>query len=296
MEDPYNEKLGKMDLVKKFQKPVSSKVEKKANNVKSSASKKRTSDNDHSDISLREQKKAKLMRRENAKESSEQDEQMNVARPGEGKTQNNSDIKIDPYCPSKFLITCLDEVQKSLKKDGDLFREKPFFVHPWGIAFWNSYSHGKDVIETSCAEARVEQIAWVAATSTDAIARKEKEGQSFPGPFLIFIVPSQERASKVRQICKSLKDCGIRTVSLHSGASIDHQIHGLESCEPEFVVSTPERLLELVSLKAIDITGVSMLVIEEPKAISQSDYRDAIESIKKCIPASSLKVVFSESQ
>lgn len=34
----------------------------------------------------------------------------------------------------------------------------------------------------------------------------------------------------------------------------------LKSCEPEFLISTPERLLELVSLKAIDISNVSMLV------------------------------------
>ncbi|KAK7243990.1 hypothetical protein RIF29_38805 [Crotalaria pallida] len=34
----------------------------------------------------------------------------------------------------------------------------------------------------------------------------------------------------------------------------------LGSCEPEFLVSTPKRLLELVSLKAVDISGVSMLV------------------------------------
>lgn len=33
----------------------------------------------------------------------------------------------------------------------------------------------------------------------------------------------------------------------------------LKGCEPEFLVSTPERLLELVSLKAIDISGVSLL-------------------------------------
>ncbi|CAL9763400.1 unnamed protein product, partial [Musa acuminata subsp. burmannicoides] len=36
--------------------------------------------------------------------------------------------------------------------------------------------------------------------------------------------------------------------------------YSLRSCKPEFLVSTPERLLELVSLKAIDISGVSLLV------------------------------------
>ncbi|GAA0164381.1 RNA helicase [Lithospermum erythrorhizon] len=265
IEDPFNEKLGKVDFVKKSKKPASSKREK--------------------------------MKNKNSVKSLKQVEQMTMAGLGTGKTRNGTDIKSHLYCPSKFLIACLDRVQKALQQDGTLkAEEKPFFVHPWGIDFWKAYSIGEDVIETSCAEARVEEIAWIAATCTDTIAREEKEGQSFAGPFLVFIVPSQERASEVRQICKSLKDCGIRTVSLHSGASIDHQIHGLKSCEPEFVISTPERLLELVSLNAIDITGISMLVIENPEAISEGGYVNAIESIKNSIPASSHKVVFSDSQ
>ena len=36
--------------------------------------------------------------------------------------------------------------------------------------------------------------------------------------------------------------------------------YSLKSREPEFLVATPERLLELISLKAIDISGVSLLV------------------------------------
>lgn len=35
----------------------------------------------------------------------------------------------------------------------------------------------------------------------------------------------------------------------------------LKSCEPEFLISTPGRLLELVSLNAVDISAVSLLVI-----------------------------------
>lgn len=41
---------------------------------------------------------------------------------------------------------------------------------------------------------------------------------------------------------------------------IDLYICSLKSCEPEFVVATPDRLLELVLLRAIDISGASLLV------------------------------------
>lgn len=38
------------------------------------------------------------------------------------------------------------------------------------------------------------------------------------------------------------------------------RLYSLKSCEPEFVVSTPERLLDLISLKAINISAISSLV------------------------------------
>ncbi|KAJ0545168.1 hypothetical protein HanIR_Chr08g0346471 [Helianthus annuus] len=45
----------------------------------------------------------------------------------------------------------------------------------------------------------------------------------------------------VRAVCKPLKAFGIHKVSLlHSRASVDHQVHGLKSCEPEFLICTPD--------------------------------------------------------
>ncbi|KAJ0044413.1 hypothetical protein Pint_05890 [Pistacia integerrima] len=164
-------------------------------------------------------------------------------------------------CPSKFLILCLNAIQNALHHEGTYSVEegKPLFVNSWGIDFWRCYSSETDILETSGSSSTTEQIAWMVSTAADNIARKEKEGFSFSSPFLLFLVPSQEKAAKVRSVCKPLKPLGIHTVSLHPGAALDHQINGLKSCEPEFLVSTPERLLELVSLKAIDISGVSML-------------------------------------
>ncbi|KAK6144694.1 hypothetical protein DH2020_021514 [Rehmannia glutinosa] len=173
-------------------------------------------------------------------------------------------------CPSKFLIMCLNSIQNAMQNGGDLNK----------------------------------QIAWMASTAADTISMKEKEGLSFSGPFLLYLVPSQDKASKVRQVCKPLKALGIHTVSLHSGASVEHQINGLvfcldcaafldlfvritcdslKSCEPEFLISTPERLLELLALKAIDVSGVSLLVIDGLEGPFKGTYFDAIKSIRQFI-------------
>ncbi|XP_022744807.1 uncharacterized protein LOC111295543 [Durio zibethinus] len=165
-------------------------------------------------------------------------------------------------CLSKYLILCLKAIKDALHHDGTYNSEedKPLFVNTWGLEFWKCYSARKDILETSGSSSDVEQIAWIASTAADVISRREIEGILVAGPFLLFLVPSKEKALKVHSLCKPLKGQGIYAVSLHPGASIDHQISGLQSCEPEFLVSTPERLLQLVSLKAIDVSGVLMLV------------------------------------
>ncbi|GMI80562.1 hypothetical protein like AT2G28600 [Hibiscus trionum] len=199
--------------------------------------------------------------------------------------------------PSKYLILCLKTIEDSLYPDGTYNGEegKRLFLNPWGIEFWKCYSAGKDILETSGSPSDFEQIAWIASTAADVISRREREGHLFTGPFLLFIVPSKEKALKVRSLCKPLKARGVHTVSLHPGASIDHQISGLQSCEPEFLVSTPERLLELVSLKAIDISGVSTLVIDGLESTSGGCYLDTIKSIKQAISGKPHTTVFFNS-
>ncbi|GFQ00353.1 hypothetical protein PHJA_002179300 [Phtheirospermum japonicum] len=207
--------------------------------------------------------------------------------------------------PSKYVIMCLNSIQDALNSETD----KPLFASVWGLDFWNCYCTGKDVLETNVADSTVEQIAWIASTAADNISMKEKEGTSFGGPFLLYLVPSQDKASKVRQICKPLKERGVHTVSLHSGASIAnffsipepfHNLFGrvtcdsLKSCEPEFLVSTPERLLELLSLKAVDISAVSLLIVDGLEVPFKGIYFDAVKSIRRFISGNPQSVVFCD--
>ncbi|VVA93021.1 unnamed protein product [Arabis nemorensis] len=203
--------------------------------------------------------------------------------------------------PLKFLTSCLNKIDSSFRSDGtytDDQHDKYLFTSTWGIEFWKCFWSGKDILETSGTSSTMEQIAWIVSTATDAIARREKEEpeESFRNsPYLLFLVPSPSRASKVRSVCKALKGLGIHAVSLHQGASLDHQIAGLKSCEPEFLVSTPERLLEIVTLKGVDISGVSLLVIDELGSLCTAGYLDAVKSIKQSISSKHQSIVFNDS-
>ncbi|PRQ56294.1 putative RNA helicase [Rosa chinensis] len=199
-------------------------------------------------------------------------------------------------CPSKYLIRCLNEIENSLRCDGTYSNEedKPLFVSTWGVEFWKCYSAGKDVLETSGTSSTIEQIAWIVSSAADSISRKDEEGPSAASPFLLFLVASQEKAAKVRSVCKPLKVLGIHTVSIHPGASLDHQIQGLKSSEPEFMISTPERLLELLSLKAIDLSGISWLIVDGLESFHKHGYLDKVNSIRNYISRTTRAVVFDD--
>lgn len=102
-------------------------------------------------------------------------------------------------CPSKFLLMCLNMIQNDLQHDEAMINEMgtPFFALPWGFEFWKCYSNGKNILDTSQAHSTVEQIAWIASTASDTIARREEEGFSITYPFLLYLVPSQQEAVKV---------------------------------------------------------------------------------------------------
>ena len=105
-------------------------------------------------------------------------------------------------CPSKYLIQCLNAIENSLRCDGTYNNEedKPLFVSTWGVEFWKCYSAGKDILEASGTSSTMEQIAWMVSCAADSVSRKDEEGLSVTSPFLLFLVPSQEKATKVCMI------------------------------------------------------------------------------------------------
>ncbi|XP_052876548.1 uncharacterized protein LOC108489525 isoform X2 [Gossypium arboreum] len=299
-DDPFNERLDKKDISRREpQKPKPSKLDRKVSAKRKDSVATKGSVLGHN-VALKDGQKKSVTLINNMGKSRHIDSgKKEIQQDGKkvGLHGNQEQACKSSDFPSKYLILCLKAIEDTLYPDGTYNGEEGnrLFVNPWGIEFWKCYSAGKDILETSGSSSDFEQIAWIASTAADVISRREKEGHLFTGPFLLFIVPSKEKALKVRSLCKPLKAQGIHTVSLHPGASIDHQINGLQSCEPEFLVSTPERLLELVSLKAIDISGVSMLVIDGMESASGGCYLDTVKSIRQAISGKPHTLVFFNS-
>ncbi|KAI7753055.1 hypothetical protein M8C21_016810 [Ambrosia artemisiifolia] len=279
LEDPFNDKYMNPDA-KKTKKVWPSKGDNNLTENGNDASRnKRKANGDHKSNGInQEQKRARV-----EKESTASAEKSTKKLSGK--------VSMDEGCPSKFLISCLKTVQDTMRDDKSFERGKHLFFDSWGFEYWRCHTSGRHVLETS-GHATMEQIAWIGSAAADTITKKETDGESFTCPYLLFIVPSQEKAAQVRAVFKPLKAFGIHTVSLHPGASINHQIQGLKTCEPEFLVCTPDRLVELVSMDAVDISGVHSLIIDGLECSSGDAYIDSIKSIQKHISVDPHTVVF----
>ncbi|KAK8939143.1 hypothetical protein KSP39_PZI011426 [Platanthera zijinensis] len=205
--------------------------------------------------------------------------------------------KIEGNIVSKFLLLCLKAVEDAWLEEGTLNKGMAgtLLSNSWGADFCKGCSSGSSVMVIGEAFATRDQVAWLVSTAADIITRNEKQGIVVPSPFLLFLVSSGDRAVEVRSLCKPLKDLGIHTVSLHPGTSLDHQIQGLKNCEPEFLVSTPKRLLELVSLNAIDISGTALLVLDGLTKFDDLGLLDSIKSIRDSISGDPQTITFSDS-
>ncbi|KAK9674308.1 hypothetical protein RND81_12G225000 [Saponaria officinalis] len=291
-EDPFNDRRGKEDTtMKKGKKPrplsyntVAAKDESEKQFGKSPSSDREILGN----RKAKGLKQMELLVNQGKKKNAEMGK-------GNKKINSKNSSSGDLGWPSNFLIKCLNSMRDLLVFDGQIEEQEESFVpYSWGFEFWKSYSLGRDILENSGTSPSVQQIAWITSTAADSITRKESEVTSLlNSPFLLYLVPSQEKAVKVRSLCKPLKPFGIHTVCLHAGSSVEHQITGLKKCDPEFVVATPERLWELVTLKEFDISSVALLVVDAMDSLSNC--LDTVKCIRDSISGNARTVVFQGS-
>ncbi len=109
----------------------------------------------------------------------------------------------------------------------------------------------------------------------------------------LVLVPTRELAI---QVCKALHDygrqLGARVLPVYGGDSIGRQIGRLQKVI-DVVVSTPGRLLDLIERKAVDLSHVRTVVLDEADEMLSMGFIDDIEAILKETPSSRQTALFS---
>ena len=112
-------------------------------------------------------------------------------------------------------------------------------------------------------------------------------------PRALVLTPTRELAAQVAESARSYgKFAGLRTVVVFGGVSLQPQISALHSgCD--LLVATPGRLLDLVEQRALDLSAVQCLVLDEADRMLDMGFIHAIRRIIKLLPAQRQNLMFS---
>jgi ATP-dependent RNA helicase DeaD len=103
-------------------------------------------------------------------------------------------------------------------------------------------------------------------------------------PQALIMTPTRELG---QQVAKQLKDFaqnqGLQVAVVYGGAAISNQIKELKK-PTQIVVATPGRLLDLLKRKAINLTSIRYLVLDEADEMLNMGFKEAIDEILEYLP------------
>lgn len=111
----------------------------------------------------------------------------------------------------------------------------------------------------------------------------------------LILVPTRELAAQVREVVQQFSlhlPEKLKTVSAVGGVSINPQMMALRG-GADVVVATPGRLLDLVDRNALQLTGVSTLVLDEADRMLDLGFADELARILTLLPVRRQNLLFS---
>ncbi len=110
----------------------------------------------------------------------------------------------------------------------------------------------------------------------------------------LVLVPTRELAIQVQKVYKAFSDRleqGIKSLAVFGGVSINPQMMDMNGVE--ILVATPGRLLELVEKKAVFLTNVDVLVLDEADKMLNLGFKEEMSNIFKLLPKKRQNLLFS---
>ncbi len=97
----------------------------------------------------------------------------------------------------------------------------------------------------------------------------------------LVLCPTRELAAQVSQHLQSMGlRKGLKVVTILGGESYRRQIEALKN-NPQILVSTPGRLIDLMDQKVIKLAGVNHFILDEADEMLSFGFQDALETVWK---------------
>ena len=117
--------------------------------------------------------------------------------------------------------------------------------------------------------------------------------QNRPGVRVLVLAPTRELALQIQKNYSELNHLkGNKSVLVMGGANINTQIAELRR-KPTIVIATPGRLLDLTERRALDLSGVQVLVLDEADRMLDMGFLPAIKKILAMLPSKRQTLLFS---
>lgn len=118
-------------------------------------------------------------------------------------------------------------------------------------------------------------------------------GNKEKGAKVLVLAPTRELAEQINDVIKELAPrTGVKSVTIYGGVSHGRQISDLRG-RPQIVVACPGRLLDHMSARTIDLSGVEVLVLDEADRMCDMGFLPDIKKIIGKLPADRQTLLFS---
>lgn len=112
----------------------------------------------------------------------------------------------------------------------------------------------------------------------------------------VITTPSRELAYQIYQAAKQLNNYADRPLTIHNyvgGTDKQHQIDQLDRRQPQLVIGTPGRVLDLISSQHLDIHTATMFVVDEADMTLDMGFLTQVDRIASQFPDDLQMMVFS---
>jgi superfamily II DNA/RNA helicase len=132
------------------------------------------------------------------------------------------------------------------------------------------------------------------APAKGALSSKPLSGKPLSGkPQALIVAPTRELALQVSQdLTLAAADSGHRVVTVYGGVGYDTQLATLRA-GAEIVVGTPGRLIDLLNRGELDLSQISILVLDEADEMLDLGFLPDVEKLISLTPRSRQTMLFS---
>ncbi len=146
---------------------------------------------------------------------------------------------------------------------------------------------GRDMI--AAAKTGTGKTAAFSLPSLDRLQRADRK----KSPTMLVITPTRELAMQIQEVCGVIaKSRGLRVANVVGGVRIEPQIDRLAR-GVDVLIATPGRLIDLMNQKAVDLSQVQILVLDEADRMLDMGFLPSVRRIVEATPATRQTLLFS---